>query len=68
MSCIWGCVLEHEQLWPGLAALYVSWIFPDVPEVVLMQRKSSVHTIDIEQSQKAREQIQGSWKRWFDWL
>lgn len=50
---------------------YIVDNFPDVPEVSAHAKEkalSAYYRYREQQSQKAREQIQGSWKRWFDWL
>lgn len=50
---------------------YIVENFPDVPEVSAHAKEkalSAYYRYREQQSQQAREQIQGSWKRWFDWL
>ena len=50
---------------------YIVDNFQDVPEVSAHAKEkalSAYYRYREQQSQQAREQIQGSWKRWFDWL
>ena len=50
---------------------YIVDNFPDVPEVQDHARQKSMsayYKYREQQSHDAREQIEGSWKKWFDWL
>ena len=50
---------------------YIVDNFPDVPEVSEHAKEkspSAYYKYREQQSRKAREEIQGSWKEWFDWL
>ena len=50
---------------------YIVDNFPDVPEVSEHAKEKSLsayYKYREQQSRKAREEIQGSWKEWFDWL
>lgn len=50
---------------------YIVDNFPDVPDVCEHAREKAIaayYRYREQQSEEARQQIQGSWRRWFDWM